>query len=130
MVQHEAVVIGLGEGGSLLADVSSLFGSCCDCSGQNNLEAGADGFAPNSSRAKPLGPSDLTSARTMSIRLEPSSRKARAIASAGRLQHEVAALAKILGERGSHEQVLLGRRKMQGSLIGVCRETFELGSLT
>jgi hypothetical protein len=37
MIQHEAVVIRLGEGGSLLADVTSLFGSCRDCSGQNNL---------------------------------------------------------------------------------------------
>jgi hypothetical protein len=46
MVQHEAVVIGLGEGGSLLADVSSLFGSCCDCSGQNNLSVGQMGSHP------------------------------------------------------------------------------------
>ena len=37
MVQHEAVVIRLGEGGSLLADVASLFGGCRDCPRQNNL---------------------------------------------------------------------------------------------
>ena len=46
MVQHEAVVIGLGEGGSLLADVSSLFGSCRDCSCQNNLSVGQMGSHP------------------------------------------------------------------------------------
>jgi hypothetical protein len=43
MVQHEAVVIRLGEDGSLLADVASLFGGCRDCSGQNNLSAGQMG---------------------------------------------------------------------------------------
>jgi hypothetical protein len=37
MVQHEAVVIRLGERGSLLADVARLFGGIRDCSGQNNL---------------------------------------------------------------------------------------------
>jgi hypothetical protein len=37
MIQHEAVVIGLGQGGSLLADIASLFGGCRDCSGQHNL---------------------------------------------------------------------------------------------
>jgi hypothetical protein len=46
MVQHEAVVIRLGEGGSLLADVSSLFGGCSDCSGQNNLSVGQMGSHP------------------------------------------------------------------------------------
>jgi hypothetical protein len=46
MIQHEAVVIRLGEGGSLLADVSSLFGSCRDCSGQNNLSVGQMGSHP------------------------------------------------------------------------------------
>ena len=37
MVQHEAVIIRLGERGSLLADVARLFGGIRDCSGQNNL---------------------------------------------------------------------------------------------
>jgi hypothetical protein len=46
IVQHETVVIRLGEGGSLLADVSSLFGSCRDCSGQNNLSVGQMGSHP------------------------------------------------------------------------------------
>jgi hypothetical protein len=46
IVQHDTVVIRLGEGGSLLADVASLFGGCRDCSGQNkrvaiSSEAGA-----------------------------------------------------------------------------------------
>src|SRR3984957_12628621 len=36
MVQHEAVVIRLGERGSLLADVARLFGGIRDCSGQHN----------------------------------------------------------------------------------------------
>jgi hypothetical protein len=46
MIQHEAVVIRLGEAGSLLAEVSSLFGGCCDCSGQNNLSVGQMGSHP------------------------------------------------------------------------------------
>jgi hypothetical protein len=46
IVQHETVVIRLGEGGSLLADVASLFGGCRDCSGQNNLSVGQMGSHP------------------------------------------------------------------------------------
>jgi hypothetical protein len=46
MIEHEAVVIGLGEGGSLLANVSSLFGGCHDCSGKNNLSVGQMGSHP------------------------------------------------------------------------------------
>src|SRR3984957_21121159 len=34
IVQHQAVVIRLGEGGGLLAGVASLFGGCRDCSGR------------------------------------------------------------------------------------------------
>ena len=77
MVQHEAVVIRLGEGGSLLADVASLFGGCRDCPRQNNLSVRQMGSHPLA-RAKPLGSPDLTSARTMSTRLEPSSKRMRA----------------------------------------------------
>jgi hypothetical protein len=40
VIQHETVVIRLGEGGSLFADVAGLFGGCRDCSGQNNLSVG------------------------------------------------------------------------------------------
>ena len=40
MIQHESVVIRLGESGSLLADVASLFGRCRGCSGENNLGVG------------------------------------------------------------------------------------------
>jgi hypothetical protein len=46
MVQHEAVVIRLGEGRSLSTDASSLFGSCRDCSGQHNLSIGQMGSHP------------------------------------------------------------------------------------
>ena len=46
MIQHEVVVIGLGEGGSLLTDVASLFGDCRDCSCQNNLSVGQMGSHP------------------------------------------------------------------------------------
>ena len=46
MVQHEAVVIRLGEGGSLSADVARLFGGCGDCSSQNNLNIGQMGSHP------------------------------------------------------------------------------------
>jgi hypothetical protein len=46
MIQHETVVIRLGERGSLLADVASLFGGCRDCSGQNNLSVGQMGSHP------------------------------------------------------------------------------------
>ena len=46
MVQHEAVVIRLGEGGSLLADVASLFGGCRGCPRQNNLSVRQMGSHP------------------------------------------------------------------------------------
>jgi hypothetical protein len=46
MVQHEAGVIRLREGGSLLAEVASLFGGCRDCPGQNNLSVGQMGSHP------------------------------------------------------------------------------------
>ena len=74
---HEAVVIRLGEGGSLLADVASLFGGCRDGPGQNNLRLGR-WVRTQLARAKALGSPDSTSARTMSTRLEPSSKRMRA----------------------------------------------------
>jgi hypothetical protein len=40
MIQHEAVVIRLGEGGSLLAEVAGFFSGCRDCSGEINLSLG------------------------------------------------------------------------------------------
>jgi hypothetical protein len=43
MVQHEAGVIRLGERGAPLADISSLFVGCRDCSCQNNLSVGQMG---------------------------------------------------------------------------------------
>jgi hypothetical protein len=55
MVQQDAVVIRLGEGGSLLADASSLFGGCRDCSGQHHLSVGQLG-SPNSPERSRLAP--------------------------------------------------------------------------
>jgi hypothetical protein len=40
MIQHEAVVRRLGEGGFLLAEVAGFFSGCRDCSGEINLSLG------------------------------------------------------------------------------------------